>query len=134
MKVSSKRHSRSQKLRCCSDPFFILKFNHAQRFTSSIKLRFKYYFIVEFSIKYFQSINGIQWFLVRNLPLSPCVVFRPLDIFFFHAGLNRGFYFCPYIPVHRGVLSVVALNDRVLVPMGEYRFRGSFHGIPHLVT
>ena len=29
------------------------------------------------------------------------------------------------------VLSVATLNDRVLVPIGEYRFRGSFHGMPH---
>ena len=52
-------------------------------------------------------------------------------IFFCHACPNNGFYFCTYIPVHRGVISVATLNDRVLVPKGEYRFRGSFHGMPH---
>ena len=75
--------------------------------------------------------NDFSFAIFRSLP----VWYSDRWIYiFFHAGLNRGFYFCPYMPVHRGVLSVVALNDRVLVPMGEYRFRGSFHGIPHLVT
>jgi hypothetical protein len=46
---------------------------------------------------------------------------------FLSSGLNRGFYIPVLLPVHRGVLSVVTLNGRALVPIGEYNIIPPFH-------
>jgi hypothetical protein len=49
-------------------------------------------------------------------------------VFFFSERASIGdFIFLYMLPVHRGVLSVVTLNDRALVPIGEYNIIPPFH-------
>jgi hypothetical protein len=122
------RHSRSQKLRCCSNPSPIFYFNHMEQSIYSINFGIKYLFLLDISIQYFQSINNDQWLLLHHhSPTLLYELFRPLALFFSERASIGDFYIPVLLPVHRGVLSVLTLNGRALVPIGEYSISPTLH-------
>ena len=80
------QHSRSQKLRCCSDPSTILYFNHTQQSLYIFNLGIKYVFQIDISIESFQFINNDQRLLPNHQLNTPLWVIPTAGFFFFPKG------------------------------------------------
>ena len=135
-------HQWRNKLRCSSanlrDPREVKNFTAAptprQFSTSTIRNSLCTYLFLESNICFclifqsniFNTSTVINGSFPINSPVLLCII-PTAGFIFFWKGLNRGFYIHVLLPVHRGVLSVVTLNGRALVPIGEYSISPSFH-------
>jgi hypothetical protein len=84
-------------------------------------------FYLIFQSNIFNPSTMINDSFLINSPTLPYALFRLLDLFFSEKASIGDFYIPVLLPVHRGVLSVVTLNGRALVPIGEYSISPSFH-------